>query len=162
MLAHASLCNRTNSPLGTSQLFTIAQLHQHLQLLETEQLLRPIPTLLLLLRMLNNCVRACSEQVEELARAVEVDVCLDVLEILLQNEDVELHPTAAMRVHRFDHARVADKEGVDEETEAGADEGDFFFAEEIGNCLVIGDKIGVETENSGIWVINHLLEEIWS
>ena len=83
MLAHASLCNRTNSPLGTSQLFTIAQLHQHLQLLETEQLLRPIPTLLLLLRMLNNCVRACSEQVEELARAVEVDVCLDVLEILL-------------------------------------------------------------------------------
>ena len=65
-----------------------------------------------------------------------------------------------MCVDGFYHSGVCNEETVDEKAEAGSNERDFFVTEEADDGFVVGNKIGVEAQDSGVGVVDDLLEEI--
>lgn len=154
MIAQRPLRRQCHLAPGGSDALRIAQLHKHLQFLVTEA--KVLATRLLGFR--DDCIRALGEQAEEQRTATQRHVALDVLEVLLQHEDVELHAAAAVEVHGLDVGRIGHEELVEEKTEAGGDECALPVAEVAGNVLVEADEVCVQRQHTCVGFVGRLVE----
>lgn len=108
IIIHLPLRHDALIPPLTVQLRAMAQLDQTLQLLvaETQALASCF------LSSCNDGISSGEEHVVEACAAAEHRFGLDVLQVLLEDQDVQLHATAAISVHALDVRRVDDEEGV--------------------------------------------------
>jgi hypothetical protein len=149
---------RRHCPLPplTPKSLTVAQLHQPLQFLKT------VPHLPALLpRPLHDPLRAHLKHVEIRRRPAQHGLGLYGLQVLLQDEDVQLHASAAGGVHRGDECRgEGDEGGVDEGGEADGDEGVLAGGEGCGEGVVEGEEVAVELQDGGVGFLGGVREEV--
>jgi hypothetical protein len=85
---------------------------------------------------------------------------LNILQILLQHQNIQPHALRAPAIDSLHQARIADQERIDQQRESGADECDFFVAEETRDGFVVGGELGVEGENDGVGLEDFLREDV--
>jgi hypothetical protein len=118
VLAHRPLGLARDLPLRAREVLAVAQLHQRLQLVEVEAEVLAAG----LLCALHDGLGALAEVVKVLRAAAEQDVLFHAAQVLLQDEDVELHAVAAVLVQRLDLGRVGDNVRVEQEAKTGRHE----------------------------------------
>jgi hypothetical protein len=137
-------------------LLAIRQLDQLLHLLQREHLLRQAlqpETPSMFLRARHDRLRPRCKQIQEQLDIGQRRAGLYILQILLQDEDVELHQRGAMRVHGFQFARAEGEEvHVHERREARGNQRVAGGGDVRADFGVEGDELRVEDKDGGVGV----------
>jgi len=141
-IPHISPCNRADTTFGIRDPLAETQLNQRLQFVICKFL--SVLFLFRFLRFLQYGLGTFHEEVVVVCSSREIGVWLNVLEILLQDEDVELHPAAAVGIHRRNHAGVSDEVCVDKKSETSTDKAYFLITKEVARCFLVRDKISID------------------